>query len=66
MSEFFNLTKCTTNSEDLKKLLDFLKQHDNLVVVPEDKGNSVNLMYLSDYKQKIADVFSDPSKFTKT
>ena len=64
LSEFFNLTKCSTNSTDLKHLLDFLKANQNIVFVPEDKEKSITIMYLEDYSEKI-EVFSDDSKFKK-
>ena len=42
-----------------------MKENENLVILPEDKGKSLTIMYLKDYKLKINEVFSDPTKFKK-
>ena len=51
-TDFSNLKKCSSSLDNAKHRFNLLKEHKNIVILPEGKGKSVTVMFINKYRKK--------------
>ena len=62
--QFLKFSKCASSNSDTKTLRTFLRENENILVCPVDKGKDVVVYNKSEYIEKLNDIF-EPGKFVK-